>query len=222
MKKNKIVPIKECSCCYEYVDIEMEIFECPNIKCSYILCKKCLINLGKKTHSDQCPACRIKLPIHYKPIEIITERTLRPHVVVMNRDSFVVRRRLVRRNRCEDDIMEACNWACKKISDEFSGNESNCIGDIIYCCKHPEKSLTQLITLFGIGFMYLCGILVCLLIGNLISMNIYPAIYTGFLNKTLSFILGGILGFLTMFMALVCATICGQCWTGGVNFGRSS
>ena len=64
MKPNKIIPIRECSCCYEYIDIEKEMFNCPNTKCTYVLCKNCIINLGKKTNSDQCPACRIKLPIN--------------------------------------------------------------------------------------------------------------------------------------------------------------
>ena len=64
MKPNKIIPIRECSCCYECIDIEKEMFNCPNTKCTYVLCKNCIINLGKKTNSDQCPACRIKLPIN--------------------------------------------------------------------------------------------------------------------------------------------------------------
>lgn len=217
MKKNKILPIRECSCCCEYVDIEMEIFNCPNDKCSYILCKNCLINLGEKTRSDQCPACRTKLPVHYKPIEIITERTLRPHVVIMNRDNIAVRRRLIRRNRCEDDIMDTCNWACKKISDEFAGNEDNCIGDIIYCCQHPRKCLIPSISFLALGFMYISAMCICLLIGNVISIQIYPTIYMGFLHPVLSFLLKKILGFMSLVMLLTCATVCIRCCLIGFN-----
>ena len=32
MKQNKIIPIRQCSCCYENIDIEKEIDNQKNIK----------------------------------------------------------------------------------------------------------------------------------------------------------------------------------------------
>jgi hypothetical protein len=194
MKNKKIIPIRECSCCWEYVDIEMEIFNCPNEKCSYILCKKCIINLGKQTNSDLCPACRTKLPVHYKPIEIITERTHRPVVMMMNRDEYVIGRRSGPSDEFLDSSLKFCN--------DF-------LGEMIYCITHPKlctKICLEAIVMFSIWSM----IVFCsLLLGNAISWELFPIIYCC-IHNALSFIIGGILGFITLMMCILLLVLCGK------------
>lgn len=206
MKQNKIIPIRECSCCYELIYIEKEIFNCPNTKCTYVLCKNCIINLGKKTNSDQCPACRIKLPIHYKPIEIISERTRHPQVIIMNRNTN-------RRRVNETTVIEE---ECYKLVDEcfkFCGEVIKCCCTDIKECSLKCKDICiigfQLTLLATLWLGMMTGLL---LIGHMVSVNLYPFIYCC-MPLILSFIIGGIFGIMTILCCGTCFGACFKCCT---------
>lgn len=206
MKPNKIIPIRECSCCYECIDIEKEMFNCPNTKCTYVLCKNCIINLGKKTNSDQCPACRIKLPINYKPIEIISERTPRPNVIIMTRNTN--RRRIIRSTHIEED--------CDDIFDDCIKFSNDCIK---FCCTDIKEWALKCKEICIIGsqvsllvILWLALMVGLLLLGHVISVNLYPDIYCC-LPLVASFIIGGIMGIITMMCVGTCIGICCHCCT---------
>jgi|UniRef100_A0A6C0AKS4 hypothetical protein len=204
MKPNKIIPIRECSCCYEYIDIEKEMFNCPNTKCTYVLCKNCIINLGKKTNSDQCPACRIKLPINYKPLEIISERTPRPNVIIMTRRTN--RRTINESSSFEEDCDYICNSFIKFCND--------CVK---FCCSYIKecslKYKDKCIIVFQSSILLILwfALMICILIiGHMISVNLYPFIYCC-LPFVVSFIIGGAVGVMTLLSIMGCIGGCCKC-----------
>ena len=202
MKQNKIIPIRECSCCYEFIDIEKEMFNCPNTKCTYVLCKNCIVNLGKKTNSDQCPACRIKLPINYKPIEIVTETTTRPTVIIMTRNRRNVSQYTSIENDCNLCIDESINF-CDYIANKCRVNIIKCCG----ICKHSACDVFQIVSMTVIILSCCFGVL---FIGHMVSYHLYPFIYCC-INPVIAFILGSIFGIMTLLIFITCLTFCAKC-----------
>uniref|UniRef100_A0A6C0CNT3 RING-type domain-containing protein n=1 Tax=viral metagenome TaxID=1070528 RepID=A0A6C0CNT3_9ZZZZ len=202
MKPNKIYPIRECSCCYETILIDKEIFNCPNTKCTYVLCKNCIMNLGKKTNSDQCPACRVKLPIHYKPIEIVTEITPRPGIIIMRRNG----RSIPQYTSIEHDC-----GVCIDESIDFCDNITNmsCV-NIKKCCKECKQNACSVFQILFMIIIILFGCFGVLFIGHMVSYHLYPFIYCC-VHEAVSFILGGIFGIMTLLIFITCLTFCGKC-----------